>query len=112
MEIGRVDPEWSPKTRAPRQWIAALLLLAATACIAAGYGIAKVNAHDWRTSNERARAVLASPIGSTEHRRDALYVLFRHEQANANAMKTAAQDGGVVGEHARNLLRATQECWR
>ncbi|MBL8756320.1 MAG: hypothetical protein JNK15_23705 [Planctomycetes bacterium] len=89
--------------------VAAAALLA---CIAAGYGLARVNASNWRDSDELARVVLANPSASQDQRRDALYVIFRHEEQNSKLMKAASLANDKVGEHAKNLLAATRDLWR
>jgi hypothetical protein len=87
------------------------VLLMALACGAATFQTI-VNAADWRKSDDAARAVLCNPRSSPEQKRDAIFVLGQHEKKNAASIKQAAEESGIVGEHARNALAAIRDDWR
>jgi hypothetical protein len=86
------------------------MTVVATVCMAAGT-VCVVNAAEWRSSEEKARAVLSEPRSTVEQRRDALYVLRRYEELDATLYLAEAAREDLAGEHARNHLEVIRKAW-
>lgn len=98
-----------------RQSHRAAVTLAVIACalvsMAAGYGIAQVNASTWRSATEHALDVLAANGSSDDQRRNAVFVLHRNQELIRLALEREALGSGSSARNAQAAIEQARAGW-
>ena len=107
----RIERWGSGARRTSKGLLAIATIAIAATCIAAGYGLARVNAGDWKSSTETALGLLASDLASDEQRRDAIYVIYRNERLIREAIERESGRPSDSAKHARIAAEKARAGW-
>lgn len=112
MKILQVDSaQIASAARPPRAAITIAVVACALVSMAAGYGIAHVNASQWRSATEAALDLLANSSASDAERRDAVFVLHRNQELIRLALEREAKGAGSSARNAQAAIDQARTRW-
>lgn len=91
-----------------RWWFGPLAILLFLGCVASTAKVF-VDVAKWRDAGRIARCVACDPHAKQQQRIDAIVILHRDTCASIRLLRAIEQEGGAVGDSARNVLTAIRE---